>query len=445
MIKFLVTGQQLQIVTPLVASDSHNYLTAEATFIGSDWDNTYKWAHFTQDDKTYHIPFTNNKILAEQHLDLTEGTWLVYLTGNLLVGSTAVTRITTNPETLFVESTRSGSTFPELTPEFSEVLAAQVAAALDICEDVQDAAEAGDYNGATFTPNVNSNGVISWTNDKNLPNPESKNIMGPQGEPGTSFTINGYYDTYDAMVAGATDPQPNDAYGVGTRWPYTYYVWDPLNETWTNIGPILTPAPDISACYAYIDDNYGTPSVVVEVGGTASAKTFTFYFSNLKGYSPVKGTDYYTETDKAEIVEDVANTIIPENIGAIPNPTRKSSGQFLKYDGSGWVADSPGAPVSSVNDQTGVVSTRLIFTDVPVATTDFAEQSVPTYEDFPYVATIALTGVGPTMIPEVIFDVDQIALDIFANVAVSGEGAVYIYASDVPEEDIVIPTIICWR
>ena len=36
-------------------------------------------------------------------------------------------------------------------------------------------------NGATFTPNVSKTGNLSWTNDKNLENPETVNIRGPQG------------------------------------------------------------------------------------------------------------------------------------------------------------------------------------------------------------------------------------------------------------------------
>lgn len=39
-------------------------------------------------------------------------------------------------------------------------------------------------NGATYTPAVSSDGVISWTNDKGLPNPTPVNIKGPQGDKG---------------------------------------------------------------------------------------------------------------------------------------------------------------------------------------------------------------------------------------------------------------------
>lgn len=39
-------------------------------------------------------------------------------------------------------------------------------------------------DGATFVPSVSDDGVISWQNDKNLPNPDPVNIMGPKGEKG---------------------------------------------------------------------------------------------------------------------------------------------------------------------------------------------------------------------------------------------------------------------
>ena len=42
-------------------------------------------------------------------------------------------------------------------------------------------AESGVYDGATFTPAVSAEGVISWTNDKGLANPQSVNIKGADG------------------------------------------------------------------------------------------------------------------------------------------------------------------------------------------------------------------------------------------------------------------------
>lgn len=48
----------------------------------------------------------------------------------------------------------------------------------------QGPAGADGKDGVTFTPSVSSAGIISWSNDGNLPNPESINIRGPQGEAG---------------------------------------------------------------------------------------------------------------------------------------------------------------------------------------------------------------------------------------------------------------------
>lgn len=45
-------------------------------------------------------------------------------------------------------------------------------------------------DGATFVPSVSTDGVISWTNDKDLPNPEPVNIKGEKGEKGDNGTTN---------------------------------------------------------------------------------------------------------------------------------------------------------------------------------------------------------------------------------------------------------------
>ena len=39
-------------------------------------------------------------------------------------------------------------------------------------------------DGATFIPSVSADGIISWTNDKDLPNPEPVNIKGAKGDKG---------------------------------------------------------------------------------------------------------------------------------------------------------------------------------------------------------------------------------------------------------------------
>ena len=48
-------------------------------------------------------------------------------------------------------------------------------------QEIQEKVDNGDFNGATFKPSVDSEGNLSFTNDKGLDNPETVNIRGPQG------------------------------------------------------------------------------------------------------------------------------------------------------------------------------------------------------------------------------------------------------------------------
>lgn len=99
--------------------------------------------------------------------------------------------------------------------------------------------------------------------------------------------------------------------------------------------------------------------------------------------------------------------------------------------------------LSSLESGTATELKKLLFTGVSVAASAFVSDS--TYEDYGYRASVALSGVTSSMIPEVVFSPADVSGGNFAPVAETYNGGIYLYAADVPESQITIPTIICWR
>lgn len=86
---------------------------------------------------------------------------------------------------------------------------------------------------------------------------------------------------------------------------------------------------------------------------------------------------------------------------------------------------------------------KLQFLNTTVQASSFVSDS--TYADFPYRAAVALANVQEGMIPYVTLGVNDATSGDFAPVAACYNGGVYLYATSVPQENVTIPTIICWR
>lgn len=98
---------------------------------------------------------------------------------------------------------------------------------------------------------------------------------------------------------------------------------------------------------------------------------------------------------------------------------------------------------SVTTDKLSTDAVKLLFTNTSVSASSFVADS--TYTDYPYRASVALSGVLASMIPEVILGVTDAVGGNFAPVAATYNGGVYLYAASAPESAITIPTIICWK
>ena len=85
---------------------------------------------------------------------------------------------------------------------------------------------------------------------------------------------------------------------------------------------------------------------------------------------------------------------------------------------------------------------KLLFSNVNISAASFVSDS--TYEEYGYRAQIVLSGVTASMLPEVIFGLDDAVSGIFAPIVESFSGGIYVYASEQPSGATTVPTIVVW-
>ena len=101
--------------------------------------------------------------------------------------------------------------------------------------------------------------------------------------------------------------------------------------------------------------------------------------------------------------------------------------------------------LANIEAGTGVEMQKLQFNNILVPATAFVE--VENSYDLPYGyrAAVPLDGVIVSMISEVVFGIEDAINGVFAPVAETYNGGIYIYANRELNEAVTIPTIICWK
>lgn len=154
-------------------------------------------------------------------------------------------------------------------------------------EEIDQRAQSGEFNGATFIPTVSTEGVISWTNDKGLTNPQPVNITGPQGPQGDQGDKGDKGDKGETGATGATGPQgpKGDTGATGPQGPQ---------------GPKGDPG-------------------ATDAGGVSYDSTETYQAGTV-------GAELQNQTRHLN--------------DKITSPDSPASGAFLVWNGSAWVAQT---------------------------------------------------------------------------------------------------------
>ena len=130
--------------------------------------------------------------------------------------------------------------------------------------------------------------------------------------------------------------------------------------------------------------------------------------------------------------------------GYVEKVSSPVSGNLVAFDGTtGKQKDSgkkPGDFAAASHSHSGYAQ-ALIFQNVSVAASAWSSDS--TYAAYPYAATMTLTGVTASHVPEVTFGAAEAASGIYAPIALSGSGTVKIYAASKPTAAITLQSILC--
>ena len=151
-------------------------------------------------------------------------------------------------------------------------------------------------DGAVFYPHVSPDANLSWTNNKGLENPPTINIRGPQGIQGVpgndGYTPIKGKDYFDGKN-GADGKDGEDGISVT-------HSWDGAILTITSASG--TSSVNLKGEKGDKGDKGepGLPGVTGKDGVNGKDGK-----DGVDGRTPIKGTDYFTETDKAEMVSAV--------------------------------------------------------------------------------------------------------------------------------------------
>ena len=242
---------------------------------------------------------------------------------------------------------------------------------------IENMLQRGELNGATFIPSINDSGDISWTNDKGLPNPQTKNVKGDTGltpdiSVGSTTTLapgtNAYVEilgTPEAPIINFYIPRGDNGriefrlvnelpvvgetgiiYLVPEEDPeiqnrYDEYIW--INNAWEKFG---SASIDIDLDKYYTKEEIAT-ILLDYVTNSSLATTLANYVlkqeltTTLSGYETKQELtttllDYVTKTDlTTELADYVKNTDYATNSkgGVI-----KTSSAYGTQTGSGLLA-----------------------------------------------------------------------------------------------------------
>ena len=244
-------------------------------------------------------------------------------------------------------------------------------------------------------------------------------VKGEKGDTGTAATLISSEVTYQTSTSGTIIPSG--------QWQSNIPVVSQGNYLWTR------------TVYTF---NTGSPVTTYSVSrfgmdGTGAVSSVAGISPDTSGNVQLTAENVGAVNRKGDTMEGSLN-MNGQALTGLNAPENSTDAVNKAYaDSIKQTADNASTAAS------GKESKKLSFYNVAIPVSSFVADT--TYADFPYRAAVALSGVMESMIPEVVLSLADAVSGNFAPVAACYNGGVYIYAAEVPEADMTVPTILCWR
>ena len=226
--------------------------------------------------------------------------------------------------------------------------------------------------GPVFTPSVSAEGVLSWTNNGSLANPDPVSIKGPQGEQG----IQGPEGPQgQAGPAGADGPAGEDG-ATGAQGPagttFTPSVSSAGEISWTNDGDLANPDPV---------NIMGPQGPQGQTGPAGPNEVTTSTATNITGLikgtgaaiaQAVSGTDYappsqsITATLTSTGWADNAQTLTVSGVTATSNGLLRIAQTATNEQFTAWGAALPRITAQAAGSITVTIAGTVPTVDIPV-------------------------------------------------------------------------------
>lgn len=203
---------------------------------------------------------------------------------------------------------------------------------------------------------------------------------------------------------------------------------------------------------------YGRLRLVIDLSIAASESSFTqgkfvWDYASTNSFPALTQNDINDGANTAYQVEicrvSFANSQITGIVSQIGNAGLKVAAHASTHatDGSDPITPASIGAAEASHTHTpasiGAQAARSTFANKSVATSAWASNA--TYDDYPYRAAVACSGVTADMFAEVVLSPADALSGNIAPVCQTYAGGVYLYAKAVPSAAVTIPTIIVWR